>query len=465
LPKQCIMFSSTKNSPHAKDYENMLPQLSFAKIGKSKIHASFDTPEMTSDFGTQLLREVDSRTKIISTLANCIQDWRHPSYVTHSLEDLLRQRVFQICQGYEDADDCDHLRNDASFKTALGISPSTDRQLCSQPTMTRLENGVTLRDLIRLFYGQIDIFLESYSSAPKFIVIDVDPSSSHCHGSQQMSMFNKYEDEYCLMPFHVYEGNTGREIATVIRPGKTPTAGEIIALLKRIVKKVKARFPKTMLVFRADGHHSKPKVHEWCKDHGVEYVIGQPGNPVLDRLFQVTIDDAKKRFKKTQRAVRLYASSFYKAGSWKEHRKVICRILVDAQGRVDTRYIVTTFEQTQAKYLYDTIYCGRANAELFIKDHKRALMSDRTSCHRASANQFRLAVHSAAYSLMHALRENLLKGTSLATATFDTIRVRLLKVAAHVSVMKTKIHFHLPEYFPLKEVYYLIMERLMVIQT
>jgi len=443
----------------------MLSQLNFSKIGRTKVHASFDTPSMTSDFGVQLLREVDSRTQIIAKISSCIEDWRHPSYVTHSLEDLLRQRVFQICQGYEDADDCDHLRNDASFKTALGISPATNRQLCSQPTMTRLENSVNIRDLIRLFYGQIDIFLDSYSTAPECIVIDVDPSSSHCHGSQQMAIFNKYEDEYCLMPFHVYEGNTGREIATVIRPGKTPTAQEIISLLKRIVKKVKARFPKTMLIFRADGHHSKPKVHEWCDKHNVEYVIGQPGNLALDRLFQVTIDDAIQRFTKNKRAVRLYASGFYKAGSWKEYRKVICRILVDAQGRVDTRYIVTTFKQTRAKYLYDTIYCGRANAELFIKDHKRALMSDRTSCHKASANQFRLAVHSAAYSLMHALRENLLKGTSLATATFDTIRVRLLKVAARVSVMKTKIHFHLPEFFPSKEIYYLIMERLTLIQT
>ncbi len=443
----------------------MLPQLDFAKIGKTKITASFDTPEMTSDFGTQLLREVDTITKISSTLANCIQDWRHPSYIIHSIEDLIRQRIFQICQGYEDADDCDHLRNDAAFKTALGISPVTDRQLCSQPTMTRLENRVSIRDLIRLFYGQIALFLNSYNKPPKCIVIDVDPSSSHCHGSQQMSIFNAYEDEYCLMPFHVFEGNTGREIATVIRPGKTPNAGEIISLLKRIVRKVKEKFPKTMVIFRADGHHSKPKVHEWCEDHDVEYVIGQPGNRALDKLFKTTIDDAKERYDDLGRAVRLYASGFYKAGTWSEYRRIVCRVLVDGEGRVDTRYIVTTFEGAGAKYLYDTIYCGRANAELYIKDHKRALQSDRTSCHKASANQFRLSIHSAAYTLMHALRENLLKSTSLSTATFDTIRLRLLKVAARISVMKTKIHFHLPAQFPLKEIYNLMMERLIHIKT
>ncbi len=443
----------------------MLPQLDFSKIGKTNVTASFDTPEMTSDFGTQLLREVESRTNIISTLASCIEDQRHPGYITHTIEDLLRQRIFQICQGYEDADDCDHLRKDASFKTAVGLSLSTDRDLCSQPTMTRLENGVSTRDLLRLFYGQIDLFLDSYSKSPECIVIDVDPASSHCHGSQQMSIFNAYEDEYCLMPFHVYEGNSGREIATVIRPGKTPSADEIISLLKRIVRRVKARFPKTVLIFRADGHHSKPKVHEWCEDHDVEYVIGQPGNVVLDRLFIVTINDAKQRFKDLGRPVRLCASGFYKAGSWKEYRRVICRVLVDKEGRVDTRYIVTTFEKTGAKYLYDTIYCGRAKAELYIKDHKRALKSDRTSCHKASANQFRLAMHSAAYSLMHALRENLLKGTSFATATFDTIRLRLLKIAARISVMKTKIHFHLPKEFPLKEVYILVLDRLNHIQT
>ncbi len=443
----------------------MFPQLEFSKLKNSTVSAAFDTPEMTSDSGVLLLREVDQVTGLISLLSKSIADSRHPSYITHSIESLVRQRVFQICQGYEDADDCDNFRSDVAFKTAVGINASSEQDLGSQPTMTRLENSVTISDLFRWFYAQIDLFCSTYAQAPKSIVIDVDPTSSHCFGSQQLSMFNAYEDEYCLMPFHVYDGITGRVITTIIRPGKTPSADEIISLLKRIVRRIRRHFPQTVLIFRADGHHSKPRVHEWCKKENVEFIIGQPGNAGLHKLFASTIITAEKQHKVNWRPIRLHASGWYKAGSWKEYRKIICRVLVDEQGRVDTRYIVTSFKDTKAKYLYEIAYCGRANAELYIKEHKRGLQSDRTSCNKATANQFRLFLHSAAYSLMHSLRENLLKGTSLASATFETIRLRLLKVAARITVKKTRIHFHMPEDYPFQDIFRGALQRISVVKT
>lgn len=434
--------------------ESIPEQLEFQAFKAIKVEAKFDTPEMTSDAGTLLLREIENQTSIVANFSSALQDRRHQSYIDHTNDEITFQRVLQICQGYEDADDCDHFRTDAAFKAAVGRHPTLDTDLASQPTMSRLENSVGVKDLLKIGYALVNSYLNSYPSPPKVIVLDMDPTVSHCHGAQQLSLFNSYEDEYCLMPFHVYDGLKGNLITAMVRPGKTPLPGEIIAVLKRVVRKIRERFPKTTLIFRADGHHSKPEVHAWCEKNDVHFIIGQSPNAVLDRQFASTIEQAKNKYQHLSKGCRVYASDFYQAATWSKARRVICRVVVNDLGSVDCRYIVTSFENTGARYLYDTVYCGRGNAELYIKDHKVALKSYRTSCNKATANQFRLFLHSAAYQLMHALRSNLLKGTELANAQFDTIRLRLLKVAAQVKVMKTKITFHMPQHFPLQNIYF-----------
>lgn len=436
-----------------------MKQLEFQSLKRLKVEAKFDTPEMTTDFGVLLLHEIESRTGIISKLSAAIEDNRNKSYIIHSLYEILSQRIYQICHGYEDADDCDHFRRDAAFKTASGKHPLIDSDLASQPTMSRLENIVTRKDLIRCGYALVDNYLSSFESAPKTMVLDMDPTACVCHGHQQLSLFNTHEDEYCLMPFHVYDGLNGKLITTVIRPGKTPGTGEIVPILKRIVRKIKERFPKTMIIFRADSHHSKPEVHQWCEANKVEFVIGQSPNSTLKKMFEFAVKQAKLKYiGNAKRACRVYASVSYQASTWERKRRIICRVDVNSLGQIDTRYIVSSFENTSAKYLYDGVYCGRGNAELYIKDHKTGLKSDRTSCNKATANQFRLFMHSAAYQIMHALRSRILKETELASAQFNTIRLRLLKVAAQVRVLKTKIVFHLPAHFPLQNVYFRAMD-------
>lgn len=427
-----------------------LEQLEFESLKQRRVEARFDAPQVTSDFGVVLLRELENALGISSKIAGCIHDKRHQSYVEHSLPELIRQRMFQICQGYEDADDCDHFRLDPAFQTAVGKVPGPDTALASQPTMTRLENRVNRKELVRMGYALGEIFLQSFTNQPKAIVIDMDPTAVHCHGAQQLLLFNAHEDEYCLMPFHVYDGLTGKLITATIRSGKTPTAREILALLKRIVRQIRDRFPDTVLIFRADSHHCKPAVHAWCEAHNVEFVIGLGSNRALDRQFEFTFEQAKLKYKNLGKACRVYASGDYAAGTWERPRRVICRINVDDFGNLDARYIVTSFEQAGAKYLYEEVYCDRGNTELFIKDHKNGLKSDRASCHQATANQFRLFLHSAAYMLMHALSDKLLAGTQLARAQFDTIRLRLLKCAARVEVSTRRILFHLPQHFPFK---------------
>jgi len=203
-------------------------------------------------------------------------------------------------------------------------------------------------------------------------------------------------------------------------------------------------------VFRADSHHTKPEVMEWVEAHDVDFATGMSPNARLNQLFALTIQEAEKKYKRVGKPVRTYGSGWYAAGTWKDqYRRVICRVQVSEKG-TDVRYVVTSFKEAGAKYLYEVVYCGRGKAELYIKDHKVGLKSDRTSCARKEGNQFRLFVHSAAYVLMHALRENLLKGSQLANAQFDTIRLRLLKIGTRVQVGKTFIRFHFPASYPLK---------------
>lgn len=424
--------------------------LLFAPINGKKVSARFDDPAVSSDGGALFLREVDSQIGLSERLAKAIADGRRQSHVDHQLVELLRQRAYQISCGYEDANDCDALRDDPVIKTAVGRDPVEDGALGSQPTMTRLENAVTVRDLLRLGRAFVDQFIASYERPPQMIVLDMDPTADAVHGQQQLALFNAYEDEYCFMPFHVYEGLSGKFIATVLRAGKTPTAQEILSVLKRIVRRVRAAWPEVEIVFRGDSHHTKPEVMEWLEAHGLQFITGLGPNRRLDALFAPAMRAAEKKYREQRqigRPVRVYASDFYAAASWDKARRVVCRVQVSAQG-TDTRYVATSFQAAGAKYLYDVVYCGRGKMELMIKDHKVALRSDRTSCHRKEANQFRLFIHSAAYVLIHALRANLLKGSELAHAQFDTIRLRLLKIGTRLEAGRTFLRFHFPAACP-----------------
>ena len=424
--------------------ENQI-QFPFTPLKRRKVTAMFDEPLVSSDGGLLLIREALLETGLIRSLTQALDDPRHPSYIDHTVEEMLTQRIAQICCGYEDADDCDALRNDPLFKLTAGRLPEEDA-LASQPTMSRLENRVSVKELLRMGYALIDQFIVSFDEPPQAIVLDLDPSADHVHGSQQMALFNAFEDEYCFMPFHLYDGLTGKLITTVLRPGKTPTDQEIISVLKRVVKRLRKAFPKTRLIFRADSHHTKPAVMDWMENHATDFATGLQINARLKEQFAYAVEQARTKHKRTGRDARVFASGWYQARSWSRPRRVICRVLVTASGE-DMRFIVTSFEHSGAKYLYETVYCGRGAMELMIKDHKNGLRSDRTSCHLFTANQFRLFLHSAAYVVMHYLRSVKLRGTQLAHAQFDTIRLRLLKIGTRVESGKTRLLLHLPKAF------------------
>ena len=435
-------------------------RVSFASVSGKPVEAVFDGGVLTSDIGLMLLREVASKIGILSRIVEALTDRRHPSYVDHTCADLINQRVFQIACGYEDANDCNALRRDPAFKAACDRLPVSGAALASQPTMSRLENGIRRRDLYRIAKALVDGFIASYDTPPEAVVLDIDDTDDEVHGDQPLSLFNGYYDERCYMPLHIYEGQTGRLITTLLRPGARPSGKQIVSILKRLVKTLRQAWPDVGIFLRGDSHFSCPEVHDFCDEHEVYFVLGQAGNTRLAARGHPLMAQAKARYQETGQPVQLFTCFGYQAHTWALPRRIIYKAEITASGQANARFVVTNLDSSQPSFIYKTVYCARGlsagqagRMENFIKNHKTFLHSDRTSCHTFEANHFRLFLHSAAYVLMHTLTEIGLQATQWAHAQFNTIQHRILKVAGRVSELKTQIKLHLPTSFPLKHLY------------
>jgi hypothetical protein len=435
------------------------PTLSFASLGGKKLQADFEGGTLTSDGGALLLREIDRRTGLIDRLVGALHEWRDPRYVLHSLGDLVRQRVFQIALGYEDADDADALRTDPALKAACERLPLSGPDLASQPTLSRLENQVSRTQLLRLAYALGDAFIASFATPPRQLLLDLDDTEDPVHGAQQLALFNAHYGGYCYQPLHIYDGITGRLITTVLRPGRTPTGQEIVAILKRVVARLRAAWPQVHILVRGDGHFSAPEVHDFCCDHHLFFVLGQGTNPRLKQLVAATQAQAQALYQAQGGTIRLFTQFAYQADTWAQPLRVVAKVEVSSQG-TNLRFVTTNLQTSPPSFIYSQAYAGRGQMENLIKNHKTFLHSDRTSCHRFEANQFRLLLHSAAYLLLHALQELLLYSTQLQQSYFETLQLRLLKVGARVVERATVIHFHFPTSFPLQPLYRLLHQRL-----
>ena len=479
----------------SQDTQIVLP---FARLCGKTLQVDFDGGTVTSDGGVLLLRETESRVGIIRRFVDALDDPRDVRYTDHSYEEMLRQRIFQIACGYDDANDCTFLRHDPAFKAACERLPIVGEALASQPTMSRLENAPRRSELYRMAQGLLETFLASYDRAPQALLLDIDDTADEVHGAQQQALFNGHYDAYCYLPLHIYEGQSGKLITSILRPGCRPTGAEIVSILKRVVGAIRREWPDVSIMLRGDSHFSTPEVHQWCEGQEpvIFYILGQSGNAVLKREASGVLDQARALYRyhqarasrnqaqedrrqqkskskkgvaksrhrepeqpKVIRKSKLYTTFFYQAGSWLEPRRIICKVEVSDAGE-NMRFIVTNLKTPRTAWIYETIYCGRGQMENYIKDHKLFLHSDRTSCHRFEANQFRVFLHSAAYVLMHTLRTTGLRGTAWAKAQFDQMQIRILKVGARVEELKTKVRFHFPSSFPLQELYETVVRKL-----
>ena len=241
-------------------------QLRFAAIAGFSVRADFEGGAVSSNFGALVLHGVDRQTGLIARLASAIEDRRHPSYINHSLTELLRQRIFQSACGYADGNDANSLRHDPVFKLAAGRAPlDTDNALASGPTFSRLENSLSRKDIYRLARAFVDAFIASYASAPAAIVLDMDHSEDRTHGQQELSFYNHHYGSHCYLPLFLFEGLSGKFITAVLRPGKRPTGRENAAIIARVVRRLRQAWPDTHIVLRGDGHFSNPELMALCE--------------------------------------------------------------------------------------------------------------------------------------------------------------------------------------------------------
>ena len=423
-----------------------LPLPGLSPVCGKPIVARFDGGRLSSDGGVLLLAEVERRLGIADRLARCIDDPRAPDQIRHGLAEMIRFRALAIAAGYPDANDCDLLRRDPAFKMAVGRLPESGADLCSQPTMTRLENLPGTVALKRMMAAMVGLFCDSFDPVPRRIVLDIDDTEDRAYGQQQLSLFNAHHDSRCFMPIHIYEATTGKPVAVFLRPGKTPDGIEVAMVLRHVVQAIRARWPRVDILIRGDSHYGRPEAMAWCERHRVGYIFGLAGNKVLLRRVMAEAElVALDRLDAADQKVRRYNEFRYGAKTWNTERRVIARVEASGQG-VDSRFIVTNLTGLP-KSLYEKVYCPRGQAENLIKAHKLHLASDRTSCTKATANQFRLLIHTAAYWLMHSLRGLAPKSSFWRDAQFDTLRLGLIKVAVRVTELVTRIKVSLPTGF------------------
>jgi hypothetical protein len=433
-----------------------LPGLS--PVRGREIVARFDADHMSSDGGLLALREIEQRLGIARRLAGCIRDPRDPARVDHGLDEIIRFRMLMIAAGYEDGNDADALRDDPMFKLAMERLPD-DPDLCSQSTISRAENLPDARALVRMGRAMVDHYCQSFRQVPRRIVLDIDDTFDAVHGGQQLRLFNAHYDEYGFQPIVVFDGD-GRMISAAPRPARRPGGRQIVRWLRRLITAVRSNWPRVEIMLRADSHYCAPEVLRFCRAERLDYVIGvAPTSTLRKHITSLEASTVARAAGANGEKLRRFKEFHDGADSWDRVERIIARVEAGPQG-VDTRFLVTSLAGGSPRAIYQDIYCARGQAENHIKAWKTRLAADRTSCTRATANQMRLFPHIGAYWLMWGIRALMPRRSSWRVAQFDTLRLRLIKLAARVEVLKTKVRLHPPKSMPHQAILAMALTRL-----
>ncbi len=427
-------------------------QLTFSWAGRRRVVAAFDGGTVSSDGGALLLGKADAAVGLIDRLSRCFIDERQAELVEHSLRTLVGQRVFALALGYEDLNDHDELRHDPVMGALLGkLSPRLREDcaaLAGKSTLSRLEcypaSGAHRYHKIRPDEEAIErlfvaLFLEAYREPPAEIVLDLDATDVALHGHQEARFFHGYYDHYCYLPLYIYCGE--HLLAAKLRPANIDGAAGAVEEVERIVAQVRARWPKTRIVLRADSGFCREALMGWCEENGVEYVFGLARNARLVRAIGSELQTVAETSAATQSPARCFRELAYRTRkSWSRSRRVVAKA-EHTGDKSNPRFIVTSLSKRRwaARALYEDFYCARGEAENRIKECQLDLFADRLSTETLRGNQLRLWWASAAYVLMHAVRRIGLAGTTLARACATTIRLRLLKIGAVVTVSVRRV--------------------------
>jgi hypothetical protein len=432
----------------------------FPSVASKTVTARFDGGDITSNAGVLLVAAADDKIGLTSAMAAAIKDKRQSSKISHDLPTLIKERILAIACGYEDANDLDCLRSDPALKVGCGRAPRSEADLASQPTISRLENAVSKKDLIMMATRIAERVVEQLPAGTKSVVLDIDEMEDPCHGQQEFEIFNAHYDSHCYLPLLLFvTDETGRQrmMAVVLRPGKSGCTG-VRGLVKRAVGLLRARFPDLRIELRADAGYGNDKVLRCCDKLDIKYTLGLAGNNRLHHLstaiqMDVCVKYSQLKYQPDHPVCREFGTITYRADTWDKSRTVIVKaeITESAFGspKLNPRFVVTNcdFASPEGGYAH---YCGRGDIEHRIKEFNLELSGGRTSCHRFLANQYRVLMHAGACVLMSVIQEAA-KTTNLAKAQVGTLRLRLLKIGARIIESVRRVWIHMSSSCPGQE--------------
>jgi Transposase DDE domain group 1 len=419
----------------------------------------FSDLQLSSDAGILLARQAEEQLKVCQGLAECIEEWRAPSKITHPLEQLVSQRVYQLVGGYEDANDSNQLRHDPIYKIACGRVPLVNEALlASQPTMSRLENQVSKAEVAKMRSRMVEGFINRYKQAPKQIVLDIDGWDDPTHGEQQLSSYHGYYGQHMYFPVLINEARSGYPLVLQLRAGNSHPGKGVAGILRWLFWRLKRAFAEAQIILRADAGFALPEILRVCERSGVDYAVGFARNAVTERKIADLLERARLQFMQTQQKARLFDDVYYGASTREYPRRLVMKAEWLPKG-ANPRFVLTSLA-LPAHAIYDQFYVQRgADSEHRIKELKLGIAADRLSCSRFIANQFRLLLAQAAYILLLAIRQAAEK-TEFATAQVERLRSMLIKGAARVKVSARRVLVELAAYCPFADELRLIVQRL-----
>ena len=443
--------------------------IQFHALGSREVRGQFDGGDITTDAGGLLLRETEKRTGILKQFAGCFQDHRDPRFVEHGIEQLVSQRVYGLCLGYEDLNDHDELRKDPLLATLAGKADPTGQNreqkrdrgkpLAGKSTLNRLEltpEGANRKSRYKKIVIRpeavddflVDVFIAAHREPPKPLILDFDATDDPLHGEQEDRFFHGYYREYCYLPLYAF--CEGFPLCAKLRPSNIDASKGTVEELKRIVPRLREAWPEVEIIVRGDSGFCREEIMAWCEENKVEYVFGIAKNKRLKDEIAEELEDAKKQYEQTGKASRVYKDFRYRTRkTWTRERRVVGKAEHLSKGE-NPRFVITSLpcEEIAASELYEKLYCARGDMENRIKEQQLDLFADRTSTTEFRGNQVRLYFSTVAYVLLHILRRVGLQGTDLEKAQCGTIRLKLLKIGAQVRVTFRKVWISMATGYP-----------------
>jgi len=436
--------------------------------GTRQVVAEFNGGAISSDGGGLLLRETDSKMNLLARFSQCFSDGRDPKQTEHSVEQMVRQRVYGLALGYEDLNDHEQLRQDPLLQLMAGKAEPGAEPLAGKSTLNRMELGSGMPDRYKKinFWRDsvddllVDIFLEAHAAAPEQIILDIDTTDLALHGQQEGRFYHGYYHHYCYLPLYLFCGD--HVLCARLRPSSIGPAVGAKKEVARVVQQIRRRWPDVRIILRGDSGFCVDEVMAWCEENRVDYVLGLARNKRLEALVAEALAEAQQQWEATQRPARVFVEFAHEtlSGTWRQKRRVVAKA-EHIDGKSNPRFIVTSLvaETWDKQSLYEETYCARGDMENRIKE-QFVLFADRVSASTMRANQLRIYFSVIAYTLMNGLRRLGLRATAMATAQVGTIRLKLLKIGALVRVTVRKVWIRMATSYPSQALFAQVLQQL-----